>query len=70
MAEFEAALLRSIDQVQAGKGRVTTPEQIIARRGRPLGTVKAAPKVAGCRPMCPPPFARRGRVGKRALMLH
>ena len=45
MAEFEAALLRSIDQVQAGKGRVNTPEQIIARRGRPVGTVKAAPKV-------------------------
>jgi hypothetical protein len=25
MAEFEAALLRSIDQVETGKGRVTTP---------------------------------------------
>jgi uncharacterized protein (DUF4415 family) len=46
MAEFEAALLRSIDQIQAGKGRVNTPEQIIARRGRPVGTVQAEPKVA------------------------
>jgi hypothetical protein len=25
MAEFEAALLRSIDQVQSGKGHATTP---------------------------------------------
>ncbi len=47
MAEFEAALLRSIDQVQRGEGRVTTPEQIRARRaGRPLGAVKANPKVS------------------------
>jgi uncharacterized protein (DUF4415 family) len=46
MADFEAALLRSIDQVQAGKGRATTPVQIMARRGRPVGTAKAAPKVA------------------------
>jgi uncharacterized protein (DUF4415 family) len=46
IAAFEAALLRSIDQVHSGKGRVNTPEQILARRGRPLGTVKAAPKVA------------------------
>jgi hypothetical protein len=46
MTEFVAALLRSIDQVQTGKGRVTTSEQIIARRVRPVGSVKAAPKVA------------------------
>lgn len=47
MAEFEAALLRSIDQTARGDGRVTTPEQIMARRaGRPAGTVKAAPKVS------------------------
>lgn len=47
MAEFEAALLRSIDQAARGEGRVTTPEQIMARRvGRPAGTVKAAPKVS------------------------
>ncbi len=46
MAEFEAALLRSIDQTARGEGRVTTPAQIQARRvGRPVGTVKAAPKV-------------------------
>ena len=47
MAEFEAALLRSIDQIARGEGRVTTQEQIIARRaGRPAGTVKAVPKVS------------------------
>ena len=47
MAEFEAALLRSIEQTTCGKGRVTTPAQIQARRvGRPAGTVKAAPKVS------------------------
>lgn len=47
MAEFEAALLRSIDQTTRGEGRVTTPETIMARRpGRPAGTVKAAPKVS------------------------
>ena len=45
MAEFEAALLRSIDQTARGEGRVTTPKQIMARRvGRPAGTVKLAPK--------------------------
>lgn len=46
MSKFESALLRSIDQTQAGKGRVTTPAQIMARRSRSVGTVKAAPKVA------------------------
>jgi uncharacterized protein (DUF4415 family) len=47
MAEFEAALLRSIDQSARGEGRVTTPEQIAVRRaGRPAGSVKAAPKVS------------------------
>jgi uncharacterized protein (DUF4415 family) len=47
MAEFEAALLRSIDQTERGEGRVTTSEQIVARRaGRPAGTLKAAPKVS------------------------
>lgn len=47
MAEFEAALLRSIDQTARGEGRVTTPEQIAVRRaGRPAGSVKAAPKVS------------------------
>jgi uncharacterized protein (DUF4415 family) len=47
MAEFEAALLRSIDQTARGEGRATTPEQIMARRaGLPVGSVKAAPKVS------------------------
>lgn len=40
MAEFEAALLRSVDQAVSGKGvRTHTPEEIKARRGgRPLGS--------------------------------
>jgi uncharacterized protein (DUF4415 family) len=46
MAEFEEALLRSVEQAVRGEGRVTTPEQIAAGRGRPVGSVKAAPKVA------------------------
>lgn len=47
MAEFEAALLRSIDQTARGEGRVTAAEQIAVRRaGRPAGSVKAAPKVS------------------------
>jgi hypothetical protein len=38
MAEFEAALLLSIDQAKRGQGRVTTSEQMMARRpGRPAG---------------------------------
>jgi uncharacterized protein (DUF4415 family) len=47
IAEFERGLLESIDQMNRGEfGRVTTPKQIIARRaGRPVGTLKAAPKV-------------------------
>lgn len=46
MAEFEEALLRSVEQAVRGEGRVTTPEQIAGRRGRPFGSLKAAPKVA------------------------
>jgi uncharacterized protein (DUF4415 family) len=47
MAEFEAALLRSMDQASRGEGRVNTPEQIAERRaGRPAGTVKAERKVS------------------------
>jgi uncharacterized protein (DUF4415 family) len=47
MAEFEEALLRSLKQTSRGEGRVTTPEQIVMRRaGRPMGTLKAAPKVS------------------------
>lgn len=47
IAEFERGLLESIAQAKRGEGRVTTPEQIIVRRqGRPVGSTKAAPKVA------------------------
>lgn len=47
VAEFEAALLRSVDQALAGEvGAVHTPEQIAARkRGRPAGTTKADSKL-------------------------
>ena len=47
IAEFEQALLRSVEQAKLGEGRVTTPEQRVAqRRGRPLGSMKAQAKVA------------------------
>lgn len=46
LSEFERDLLESIAQAKRGEGRVSTPEQIMARRqGRPVGSVKAAPKV-------------------------
>ncbi|RYF32067.1 MAG: hypothetical protein EOO23_00310 [Comamonadaceae bacterium] len=47
VAEFEAALLRSVDQALTGKhGAVHTPADIKARRpGRPVGTTKADAKV-------------------------
>ena len=47
MAEFEAALLRSLGQVQRGEyGRVSTPAQIAVRKkiGRPTGSVQAEHK--------------------------
>ena len=46
MAEFEAALLRSVDQALRGEhARVHTPEEIAARRrGRPVGSVAAVTK--------------------------
>ena len=47
LAEFESALLRSIDQTSRGEGRVSTPEQILARRvGRPKGSVKVDAKIS------------------------
>lgn len=48
MAEFEAALLRSVDQAQRGDyAAVHTPEQIAARKpGRPAGSIKADAKVS------------------------
>ena len=48
MQEFEAALLRSVDQALRGENAaVHTPPQIAARkRGRPVGTVKTGAKVS------------------------
>ena len=47
MAEFEAALLRSLDQAARGEGRITTTAQIQARSvGRPAGSLKPEPKVS------------------------
>lgn len=43
--EFEEALLQSMGQAMSGVGRVNTVQQIAARRGRPVGSVKAKPKV-------------------------
>ena len=42
--EFEAALLRSVDQALAGEGRVTTGAEIAKRSaGRPVQTVHKQP---------------------------
>ena len=48
MQEFEAALLRSVDQaLRSEYAAVHTPPQIAARkRGRPAGTVKTGAKVS------------------------
>lgn len=44
VAAFEAALLRSVDQAVSGQaGRVHTPEQIAARRGRPVQATHKQP---------------------------
>ena len=45
---FEAALLRSVDEMHRRDfAAVHTPEQIAARRrGRPVGSTKRSPKVA------------------------
>jgi uncharacterized protein (DUF4415 family) len=45
IVKFEEALLRSLDQATLGEGRVNTPQQIVGRRGRPVGSVKAKPKI-------------------------
>lgn len=45
--EFEESLLRSLNQAKQGEyAAVHTPEQISARRGRPIGSVKADSKQA------------------------
>lgn len=47
LTEFERGLLESIAQAKRGEfAAVHTPAQIMARRGRPVGTVKADTKVA------------------------
>jgi uncharacterized protein (DUF4415 family) len=44
--EFEEALLRSIGQVKRGEfAAVHTPAKIMARRGRPVGSIKPDSKV-------------------------
>ena len=41
VAEFESALLHSIDQASRGEGRISKPEKILVRYvGRPKGSVK------------------------------
>ena len=47
LTEFERGLLESIGQAKRGEfSAVHTPKQIMARRGRPVGSVKADAKVA------------------------
>lgn len=45
MVQFMADLEQSLQEADAGLGRVTTPAQIAARRrGRPVGSVQAVTK--------------------------
>jgi uncharacterized protein (DUF4415 family) len=45
--QFAADVLESIRQAKRGEaGRIHTPEQILARRGRPPGSVSSATKQA------------------------
>jgi uncharacterized protein (DUF4415 family) len=44
MQTFANDVAESIRQAKRGEGRVTTPEQIMARRGRPVGSVQAVTK--------------------------
>ena len=44
MQAFADDVLESIRQAKRGEGRVTTPAQIMARRGRPVGSVQAVTK--------------------------
>lgn len=47
LTKFERGLLESIGQAKRGEfAAVHTPKQIMARRGRPVGSVKADAKVA------------------------
>ena len=47
MLQFAADVRESLRQAARGEfARVTTPEQIMARRGRPVGSVKAQPKAS------------------------
>lgn len=45
LRDFEDALLRSLDQAISGEGALHTPDQIKARRGRPVGSLKVDKKV-------------------------
>lgn len=45
LTEFERGLLESVGQMKRGEfAAVHTPEQIKARRGRPVGSVQSATK--------------------------
>ena len=43
--QFASDVATSIRQIKGGEGNRTTPAMIIARRGRPLGSVKVSSKV-------------------------
>ena len=44
MQAFADDVLESIRQAKRAEGRVTTPAQIMAQRGRPVGSVQAVTK--------------------------
>jgi uncharacterized protein (DUF4415 family) len=67
MRAFEEALMRSVGQAQSGEfARVHTPADIAARRkaGRPVGTLKAAPKQATTIRLSPEVMAAFKATGK------
>jgi len=43
---FEDALLRSLEHMAPPQGKAEIPEPVVARRGRPVGSFKANPKVS------------------------
>ncbi|MDR1064202.1 MAG: BrnA antitoxin family protein [Azoarcus sp.] len=66
MDAFEQALLRSVEEARRGEyARVSTPADIVARRrGRPVGSVKASPKVQTAIRFDPDVLARLKATGR------
>lgn len=65
LSEFENDLLESFMQAKRGEFvKVTTPEQIMTRRGRPVGSVQATTKTPTTLRLDTPALARWRASGK------